>query len=1145
MTDRRADSNRLTRADLLRLGGLVLLGALTLALGLHLYPTVFPEATIKFDVDRGASRAVAERLLREHGFEIAGLRYASAFQYDDSAKVFLEKELGLEAMNEAVEGGARIWQWSHRWFKPLQKEEFRVGIAPTGELVRFTHLLDEDAPGARLEEGEALRRAEDQLRALRSRGLDDLRYLGATSVERKNRTDHAFTWERPDIDWKGGRYRHRVTIQGDRLGGYEEFVQVPETWARDYARLRSKNLSANAVANVFGFLTILAMLVILVQQVRLRAIRWRFAIGFGAVAAALLFVNNLNGLPQALFRYETTRSYAGFLSERILLGLAASIALGFVILIMVACGENIYRSSYPRKLAIPSFFRWEGLRTKEFLFSSLAGLVLTCFFLAYQTVFYRIASSLGAWSPADVPYDDLLNSAVPWVFLLFIGFMPAVTEEFTSRVFSIPFFQRFLRSRALALILAAFIWGFGHSAYPNQPFYIRGLEVGLAGILMGVLMLRFNVFMLLVWHYTVDALYSGYLLFRSGNPYYVTTAALAGGILILPFAVALVAYLRTGRFVDPVPLRNEAQPVPAPGEAVDARAAGEIMREGEAAGIGTIAVPPPAAAGLEGAVLSERPLTARRAIVALGVSALALAAVVGLRSGSARPEAPLRTDRATAMATARAFAATHGFDTSGCKSAVTLNDEADPIAARYVLSKAGFSAFAGYWPERLPAQSWAVRFFRPLDPAEARARIDLASGRVIAFDHRIAEADSLPPVSLERAEELAASLLGSVGFDTAPMDRKEAADKPRPKRMDRTFAWEAPEGDPRNVAQARYRIEGKVTGDRAAGFDLKLRVPEEYERAREKRTVAWPTGLALLLLGGGGLLGLAIRDVGRAHGRGAIPWRRLLPGGLAGIVVAVVGTLNAMPRLLTQYSTSAPWMTFIVFACVGVITAALFYFLVGWAGTALTWGLHPRVALLGRDEIRRRWLPGAALALVLFPVWGKVLAETRVLIAKWAPGVAPPPIAGAAGPLDASLPGLSAFIGVILATFVLCLAFAVMTRVLSSRDWPGRSGRIALLGLLALGLSIMPSRGGGEFILLLARYLLILAIGAGLIVWILRGNVLAYIAGVYGYHAVRATAALLGEPNGWARAHGVAAAILLAIPLVWVWARSRKRAAAV
>ncbi|MBD3161564.1 MAG: CPBP family intramembrane metalloprotease, partial [Candidatus Eisenbacteria bacterium] len=560
--ERNGDSNRLTKRDRVRLLLLLALGAVGLVVGLRLFPSVFPEATIRFEVDRAASRAIAEEWLRGHGFDVAESRHAAAFVYEDTAKVFLERELGLEEMNRVVSTTAKIWSWSHRWFRPLQKEEFRVDVSPGGELIGFTHLLPDSAPGASLSEEEALVLAERFLREHRPEEVAGLRLLGATAKKLDARTDHRFTWERTDVDWQGGKYRYAVTIRGGRIGGYDEHVHVPETWSRGYNRLRSSNTLAGAVASVFMVFTILVMLVVLFAQARRKRIRWRFANGLGLIGGILVLLAGLNSLPQALYRYDTTASFGGFLAESLIGTFLTALGAGLLIVIVVAAGENRYRAAYPGKLSLPGVFTWRGIRTKEFLFSALGGIVLTGLFLAYQTVFYRIATSLGAWSPAEVPYDELLNSVFPLAFLLFIGFFPAVSEEFLSRAFSVPFFSRIFRNRWVGIGLASAIWAFGHSAYPNQPFYIRGLELLIAGALISVVMIRFNLLTLLIWHYTVDATYSGYLLFRSGNPYYVASAAVAGGIFLLPLVVALIAYWRTGRFADPDTLRHDRQPEP-------------------------------------------------------------------------------------------------------------------------------------------------------------------------------------------------------------------------------------------------------------------------------------------------------------------------------------------------------------------------------------------------------------------------------------------------------------------------------------------------------------------------------------------------------------------------------------------------------
>src|SRR6185369_10175324 len=119
------------------------------------------------------------------------------------------------------------------------------------------------------------------------------------------------------------------------------------------------------------------------------------------------------------------------------------------------------------------------------------------------------------------------------------------------------FAQRFLPTWA-AVAVPAFIWGFGHSAYPNQPFYIRGVEVGIAGVLIGIVFLREGILPLLVWHFTVDAVYTSLILVRSSNPYFVVSGIVAAGVLLLPLAVSVALYVRHGGFRPDGDLSNAA-----------------------------------------------------------------------------------------------------------------------------------------------------------------------------------------------------------------------------------------------------------------------------------------------------------------------------------------------------------------------------------------------------------------------------------------------------------------------------------------------------------------------------------------------------------------------------------------------------------
>jgi membrane protease YdiL (CAAX protease family) len=253
----------------------------------------------------------------------------------------------------------------------------------------------------------------------------------------------------------------------------------------------------------------------------------------------------VNGLPLTLSRYDTASPLSAYLAEQLVRGILGAVATGAGIAIVVAAAEPIYRERFPRQFSLGGAFSARGIQTKAFLRSVLLGYALVAFFFAYQAVFYVVAGHFGAWSPAEVPYDDMLNTALPWATVLLIGFLPAVSEEGISRMFSISFLDRLGVGRVLAVVVPAFIWGFGHSTYPNQPFYIRGLEVGLAGVLMGFLMLRYGVVPLLVWHFTVDALYTALVLLRSGNSYYVISGAVACRrfLWLLPFTLVTVVGL--------------------------------------------------------------------------------------------------------------------------------------------------------------------------------------------------------------------------------------------------------------------------------------------------------------------------------------------------------------------------------------------------------------------------------------------------------------------------------------------------------------------------------------------------------------------------------------------------------------------------
>src|SRR5438552_4125448 len=121
---------------------LVLLAATTWFSVRNFY-RAFPEASIDFRVGREDAGRLASVFLSNQGYPLQGHRQASSFTYDDEAKTFLEREAGLEQANRIMGGRIRTWRWAYRWFRPLQKEEFRAEVTPSGDVVEFSHEIPE------------------------------------------------------------------------------------------------------------------------------------------------------------------------------------------------------------------------------------------------------------------------------------------------------------------------------------------------------------------------------------------------------------------------------------------------------------------------------------------------------------------------------------------------------------------------------------------------------------------------------------------------------------------------------------------------------------------------------------------------------------------------------------------------------------------------------------------------------------------------------------------------------------------------------------------------------------------------------------------------------------------------------------------
>jgi membrane protease YdiL (CAAX protease family) len=1079
-----------------------------------LFRRAFPEASIKFEVDRGGARVVAEKLLRERGRDIAGARFAGEFSVDETAKVYLERELGLERAGKIYGREAKIWRWRMRWFRSGVKEEEYVTVSPLGELIGFESVQKEDAPGARLSEADARAIA---LRFLSSRQLPEsaLKPIEATPVSRPNRTDWTFVDEKAGVRFADATVRYATTVAGDRVIAFSEFMRVPEAWTRDYQKLRSKNEAAGQIATFALFATLIAMLAVLVRKIVLKDVPWKLVGAFGGVAFVLALLSMVNGLPSTLWGYDTASPLSAFLAEQLVRGVLGAVATGAGIAIVVAAAEPIYRERFPRQFSLGGAFSLRGIQTKAFLRSVLLGYALVAFFFAYQATFYVVAGHFGAWSPAEVPYDDMLNTALPWATVLLIGFLPAVTEEGISRMFSISFLDRLGAGRVLAVVVPAFIWGFGHSTYPNQPFFIRGLEVGVAGVVMGFLMLRYGVVPLLVWHFTVDALYTALVLLRSGNSYYVISGAVAAGILLLPLLGSLVMFARRGGFLPAAGLTNGER--------------GFVAEPTDVAAPATL-------------VPDVRPLS-RGARGATVVAALALLSSFFVATHSDPPLVEDATGRAAAEALARRFLVVNGVDLEPWTSVAYTGtgftydeslraarpQDAAGIpgfsydAARYVIAQGGPSAFRKLAERQLPLAYWVVRFFQPEKKEEWKVLIDARRGRVVAFVNPVGEdAAAAPPLSGEDARRRAAEVAGKLGYPAAEYAVLEVGTEARPKRVDTTVVLES---KPAGIGQARPRLTAVFHGPRLSSFLPSIQIPESFMREQRKRSSGEVVLTSLRVVAGGALVGLAIILFLRRVREPDFRWRSLgRPLVVAGLLGAA-SLANTWPSIFRQYDTEKPMGLFRVGAGVSLVLSLLAILLAASVGLVLLAGARPGwgAALRRKGSLADALLRAAIAAAGLAGLsrWFHVVSSR--VPALYDPDPSLP------GSLANAVPAVDAVWAAARGAFGLAAVAAVAALAWKSAFFRSTAGRV--LGVLALVVVLLPGelRAAPEFTMELLSAVLAAAWIAVCAFALLRDHAAAW--ALFGLFALggRTAVDLLAQPASADVAQGGLALILLVL----------------
>ncbi|MBU4445295.1 CPBP family intramembrane metalloprotease [bacterium] len=1106
---------RLTKKDLMLL--LICLVVVVIAGYFEVtnYHRAFPEHSIDFQVNRKESRDIALQFLKTMDVNPGAKTHAVAFDFDNTAKIFIEKEIGIEDSEELLTNEFRIWQWTNRWFQPLSREEIIVSVTPKGEITRFEHKIPEESAAPLLSIDDARRLGHRFLKNIININMNDWEFIEHKTEVRPNRVDYQFTYKKKNVEIYDATYRFELIVQGDKIGRYKEYLHIPEEWKRNYQQLRSLNATTATTADVLFLLLLIAVFVTFIIYLAKKQVNTKTALAFGIITFILKFLSELNLLPLYKFHFDTNQSLGAFYSGFFIEVFIQSLLLALLITVITGAGEYMYRDRFPNRIPLGKLFSLRGLKSKHFFFSVIIGITLAISFMAFQTIFYLVAKHYGAWAPADISYSEILNTAFPWILILIGGFLPAVLEEFTFRFFSIPFLEKLLKSKLLAILIPAAIWGFAHANYPNQPFWIRGFEVSIFGILIGFIFLKFGILTVLIWHYTVDAIYSSIILFQTGETYHIISSSVTVGIMLIPLLYNIIMYIKHRGFSEHEPLLERGVPDQKP-----------LYHDKQ---------PSEACQPLKDAY---RQLTPKR--IKIGLALLIVFLLIKFI-----PIQPIGefynypVPRSEIKQTATEFLKGKGVDPDNFRNTLILENNYNQLTGQYILEHSSVkklnSILARYLNNPVV---WKMRFYRPLEKEEYIIYIHPGEKKVVGFDHLLPEDAAAFSLDKDGARFRSEKFLLGCGYQLTDFTLVEDYSRQLQNRKEYTFIWESEENHPANVEQATLRLNTIISGDDVSAYSIFYKIPEEWRHRKTQKTLFYSIRLGIQIISLCLIAVISIIILTRRIKSISIQWKApLITGSVIGGLWLITELLN-YPFALTNYNSSwtiGVWTVFwtlISLLKFLAITGMIFLLL------AIISALYPAGLTTLRRDCRYHFSRDAVFGAILVTVG---LAGVQHLISwgalRFAPTIIHPDfqINGAINyffPLARSVIGIISR-GIIYTAVIGILIFWIKETISIKILRP-------IIAALLLAVFIPDTfHTATEFLVLYASY------GIAIIwIWIaarffLRNNIPAYLYAGITYAAVTTSVKFVqsGTPNGYVNA----LFILFIVTISLIWSLTEKR----
>ena len=864
------------------------------------YHEAFPALSVDIKMNREMALDAAEELSKKYNWLPGEYRTAVSFDADRTLQTFVELEGGgLDTFKMLYQDGLYYpYVWKVRHFQEQNPNEMEIWFTPAGKPYSFRQKLGEDEPGAALSRDSAFAIAMAGLKDEWAIDLDEYELVEESEkTQPGGRVDHSFTYQRSGFSiGENGFLRFNLKVQGDVLGEYNHYAQVPEAFKRRFSEMRSANdtIAFSATMAIYVIYVLFGCLVGIFILLRQRRVLWKKAMIWGMVVGLFQSLVQLNFMPMMWMDYNTAITTNSFLIQIIIQAVFIFLIQSALYTVSFIAAESLTRKAFPNKIQFWRLWSPNAGNSLPVLGQTIGGYLATGLFMFYAIAFYTfVTKTLGWWSPADTDYNpNILAAYFPWLTSIGISLGAGFWEECLFRAVPLAgaalIGDRYGKRNlfiGLAMGLQALIFAAAHANYPVQPAYARVVELLIPSLAFGFIYLRFGLLAGIIMHYAYDVAMISMQLFIADVPGIWVHRFMIILFLLVPLWVVLYYRQRAGQWaITPGTVYNHDWTVPPAPEGKETDVSSSIE--------------------------SDRPeskLAKKESLIGLAVAGLIMWVLLS-RFEVDHPA--MEISRLDALQTAEKALIEDGFSLEDSWTQESQHQSWDRKEYRFIWQTAGKETYHDLLGDYLIEPSWMVRYRLYEGDVEERAEEYACwvnqQGNVTRVRHSLPEGREGASLNEDDARSLALEFISETyNFGSDDIIELEARSFKKPNRLDWEFIFRDTTGVKLNEGELRLKV--LIAGDQVSDSWRDVHVPEEWSRAeQEKNAKNTPLQFIIMLT--------IILSIAYITILGVIRWSKkqfntalFLKAFVFFAVIGLMNMWNTMPNTLWGFKTSEPY----------------------------------------------------------------------------------------------------------------------------------------------------------------------------------------------------------------------------------------------